>query len=311
MHPLTNDERITSYSMLASESSSRILVMPTHHINDMGDMMGFRYTCNAHVAGNCLPVVRTMFHGHTLVECPLASEALIMQLMSEPTRNRERMLAFMSGVEEACIPASLECAPENASAHTEHGTLEATGLLTVDSQHWTPEVPDRIGIYHAYIRGFNRDVRTHRLFIVCSGGMSRASDAFCNLVIDVGKHWSAQEVCESQETWWLRKGCQRSRSRLIKILADSFDVPLRHIQVLIHLCVLARQLGVGALIVSARQPHEPSEPAQPRLHPARQSPVIQLCLQLLLRHTRRPKVCSLVPHEVHEPVARHECPQLL
>lgn len=192
MHPLTNDERITSYSMLASEPSSRILVMPTHHINDMGDMMGFRYTCNAHVTGNCLPVVRTMFHGHTLVECQLADEPLIMQLMSEPERNRERMLAFLAAVEEACVPASLDCAPENASAHTEHGTLEATGLLTVDSQHWTPEVPDRIGIYHAYIRGFNRDVRTHRLFIVCSGGMARASDAFCNLVIDVGKHWKAQ-----------------------------------------------------------------------------------------------------------------------
>jgi hypothetical protein len=62
----------------------------------------------------------------------------------------------------------------------------------VDSQHWTPEVPERIGIYHAYIRGFNRDIRTHRLFIVCSGGMARASDQFCNMVIDVGKSWTAQ-----------------------------------------------------------------------------------------------------------------------
>jgi len=192
MHPLTNDERITSFSMLASEPSSRILIMPTHHINDMGDMMGFRYTCNAHVQGGCLPVVRTMFHGHTLVECQLADEALIMQLMSEPEKNRERMRSFLAGVEEACVPASLDCAPENASSHTDHGVVEATGLLTVDSRGWTPEPPERIGIYHAYIRGFNRDVRTHRLFVVCSGGMYRASDAFCNLVIDVGKHWTAQ-----------------------------------------------------------------------------------------------------------------------
>jgi hypothetical protein len=195
MHPLTNDERITSFSMLASEPSSRLLVMPTHHINEMGDMMGFRYTCNAHVPGGCLPVVRTMFHGHSLVECQLADEALIMQLMSEPEQNQERMRSFLSGVEEACIPASLDCAPENASALTDRGTAEATGLLTVDSRGWTPELPERIGIYHAYIRGFNRDVRTHRLFIVCSGGMYRASDAFCNLVIDVGKHWTAQVAC--------------------------------------------------------------------------------------------------------------------
>jgi hypothetical protein len=190
VHPLTPDERVTTQSML-QEPSSRILVMPTHHINEMGDMMGFRFTCNAHAKGNHLPVVRTMFHGHTLVEAQ-APEALIMALMADPARNRERMLAFLQGVERACVPASLDCVPENASSLTRHGTLEATGLLTVDSQHWTPEVPERIGVYHAYIRGFNRDVRTHRLFLVCSGGMARASDAFCNLVIDAGKNCTAQ-----------------------------------------------------------------------------------------------------------------------
>jgi hypothetical protein len=41
VHPLTPDERVTTQSML-QEPSSRILVMPTHHINEMGDMMGFR-----------------------------------------------------------------------------------------------------------------------------------------------------------------------------------------------------------------------------------------------------------------------------
>jgi hypothetical protein len=193
MHPLTSDERVTCESMLVQEPSSKVLVMPTHHINELGDMMGFKFTCNAFAVGNTLPVVRTMFHGHTLVESQ-ADEALIMRLMSEPEQNKERMLAFLKAVEEEAVPATLDCVPENASTVTHHGKVEAQGLLTVDSQHWTPEMPDRIGVYHAYIRGFNRDVRIHRLFIVCSGGLSRASDAFCNLVIDVGKHWTAQ-VC--------------------------------------------------------------------------------------------------------------------
>ena len=131
-----------------------------------------------------------MFHGHTLVECQ-ADEATIMRLMSEPEENRRRMLDFLAGVERGCVPASLDCVPENASAVTQHGVVQARGLLTVDSRHWTPEVPERIGVYHAYIRGFNRDVRTHRLFIVCSGGMARASDAFCNMVIDGGRDWTA------------------------------------------------------------------------------------------------------------------------
>jgi len=191
MHPLTPDEVGTCNSMLVREPSSKVLVMPTHHINDLGNMMGFRFTCHRYANASCLPVARTMFHGHTLVECQ-ADEALIMRLMSEPENNRQRMGEFLRRVEADCVAASLDCVPENASTVTQHGKVQATGLLTVDSQHWTPEVPDRIGLYHAYIRGFNRDVRTHRLLIACSGGMARASDSFCNLVIDVGRHWSAQ-----------------------------------------------------------------------------------------------------------------------
>ena len=38
-------------------------------------------------------------------------------------------------------------------------------------------------------------------------------------------------MCDSQEAWWLRKGCQRSRCRLIKRLADAFDIPVRSVQV--------------------------------------------------------------------------------
>jgi len=211
LHPLTPDERNTCQSMLQHESA-QVLVMPTHHINELGDMMGFRFTVGAHAPANVLPLVRNMFHGHTLVECQAGTER-ILAMMSNPRLNRERMLAFLKGVRADCVPATLDCVPENHSSHTERGVLQAQGLLTMDrwagtfsqngnelldtpfligSTHWTPEPPERIGIYHAYVRGFNRDVRTHRLFVVCTGGTSRACDEFCNLVIDIGKHSTAQ-----------------------------------------------------------------------------------------------------------------------
>jgi hypothetical protein len=40
-----------------------------------------------------------------------------------------------------------------------------------------------------------------------------------------------QEICDSQEAWWLRKGCQRARCRLLKGLADAFEIPVRSVQV--------------------------------------------------------------------------------
>jgi hypothetical protein len=190
--PLSRDEQSTCTSMLQNVEDARLLLMPTHHIHpDTGDLMGFRFTCPPHAPGTALPVIRQMFHGHTLVECQTGTEQ-ILAMMSNPRLNRERMLAFLRGVRADCVPATLDCVPENHSSHTERGVLQAQGLLTMDSTHWTPELPERIGVYHAYVRGFNRDVRTHRLFIVCTGGTSRACDEFCNLVIDIGKHSTAQ-----------------------------------------------------------------------------------------------------------------------
>lgn len=103
-------------------------------------------------------------------------------------------------------------------------------LRTIDCKDWSPEVPETIGIYHAYVRGYNRDVRAHKMFIACSGGLEKACDSFCNLLIDVGEKWTAREVADSEEVWWLRKACYRGRCRLIKRLADAFGVKIRSIQ---------------------------------------------------------------------------------
>lgn len=40
-----------------------------------------------------------------------------------------------------------------------------------------------------------------------------------------------QDICESQEAWWLRKGCRRARCRLLKGLADAFEIPIKSVQV--------------------------------------------------------------------------------
>ena len=194
--PLSRDEQSTCTSMLQNVEDARLLLMPTHHIHpDTGDLMGFRFTCPPHAPGTALPVIRQMFHGHTLVECQ-ADENAIHRFMLNLEENRAKMLQFMQQVEAHCTPATLDCIPDNANAaqSTGRGVVAVQGRRSVDSGSWTPELPDRIGIYHAYVRGFNRDARVHKMFFCCSGGLSKASDEFCNLVIDVGKHWTAHEV---------------------------------------------------------------------------------------------------------------------
>lgn len=226
LFPLTADEKTTCES-ITQVPGSAITVMPTHHINELGDFMGFRYETDSYVLANTLPIVRTMFHGTTMVQCDIP-EKQILELMMDNERVLAIMKEFLYETEQACIPATLDCIPENAGSITNAGVVQATGLRTVDSKPWTPEVPERIGIYHAYLRGYNRDVRTHKLFIVCTGGLYKACDDFCNLLIDVGQHWTANDVLISEETWWLRKACQRARCRLIKQLADKLDIEIKH-----------------------------------------------------------------------------------
>ena len=288
LFPLTRDEDCTCKSLLEKEPSARLTLMPTHHMDESGDLTGFRYDCDAHAQSTCLPLSRRMFFGHSVVECQVrcakcvlewrpalivvmsmlvsvkctdnisaqVDERTILRLMMNGERNHQHMRSFLSQLEERCLPATLECMPDNTDAMTGHGLLRGMDLRTVDCSDWTPEVPEQIGIYHAYLRGFNRDVRTHRLFVVCSGGLERACDAFCNLMIDVGQKCTAearvfflfllccfvfgrpflltpppQEVAESEEAWWLRRACQRSRTRTMKLLAEHFGLKVPCMQV--------------------------------------------------------------------------------
>lgn len=123
LHELTADERATGESMLARESTGRLLMMPTHHFGEYGDLTGFRYDCGGTATASCLPISRRMFYGHTLVEC-LDGEADILKLMSEPDKNRRAMRDFLSSVERDCRPALLDCIPDNSDAITGHGVLQ-------------------------------------------------------------------------------------------------------------------------------------------------------------------------------------------
>lgn len=221
LHQVTSDEAATLQAMLDTEPGSRVLLMPTHHISQHGDMMGFRYDCCADRPGGVLPIGRTMFSGHTASEC-LDDDAAIMRLICDPEGNRRRMAEFMQEVRGVYSPPDLSCIPDNATVINQTSFMHATDLQSVDCKPWTPEPPDTIGLYHAYVRGFNRDVRVHKLFIICSGGCPKAADELCNLVIDISTDCTASEVAESEEAWWLRRTCQRARCRLIKMLADKF-----------------------------------------------------------------------------------------
>ena len=130
LHSLSDDELATAGSMAERDRSARVLMMPTHHFGEYGDLTGFRFDCSGAAAGSCLPVSRRTFFGHTMAEC-LDGEQEILRVMSQPERNKEILQAFLGRVEESCAPALLDCVPDNSDAITGHGVLQVKQKIAV------------------------------------------------------------------------------------------------------------------------------------------------------------------------------------
>lgn len=123
LHGLSDDELATAGSMAERDRSARVLMMPTHHFGEYGDLTGFRFDCSGAASGSCLPVSRRMFFGHTMVECGDAEQD-ILRVMSQQEKNRQVVQDFLDRVEANCVPALLDCVPDNSDAITGHGVLQ-------------------------------------------------------------------------------------------------------------------------------------------------------------------------------------------
>ena len=94
--------------------------------------------------------------------------------------------------------ASFRCVPDNVDMLSSVGSdgsshvVKTTGKRSVDFADWQPELPHSIGLYQAFCRGYQKDLRAHKLFIGVNGGLNRCSDEFYNLHLDVGKEFTCQ-----------------------------------------------------------------------------------------------------------------------
>jgi hypothetical protein len=175
--------------------------MPTHHIDEYGRLSGFTFQCDSQCPIAVLPLNRFSFFGHTACECDVDSKQIVA-LLSDIEGARKKMQAFLKGVRARTHTepvATFDCMPNNAECVREGGYVSSiTSKRAVDSQPWVPDMPNLVGIYHAFVRGHNRDTRAHKLFIIVSGGCAKASDDFYNIVLDCHGLTTAESCASSQ-----------------------------------------------------------------------------------------------------------------
>jgi hypothetical protein len=221
-------------SILIEDASMKLL--PTHCINSAGELEGFMLSVPAKAKGGVLPINRTMFHGTSLFEvvCKAGNFNADVMRLQQTTDIRDTMKTLMQKISDNSDgkEASFRCVPDNVDmlssvrSDGESHVAKTTGKRSVDFADWQPELPHSIGLYQAFCRGYQKDLRVHKLFIGVSGGLNRCSDEFYNLLLDVGNEFNCQEVAFSEEAWWLRKACQRARSRIALLTAKHYGLEI-------------------------------------------------------------------------------------
>jgi len=236
LYPLSKDELDTCRALLTPSKHTSIMVMPTHHINEIGEFQGFRFNAGSQVTADVLPISRKMFFGVTMTECispdygnTKGVNPKAIELLSNIELCKEKIQKVLGTIQQESLhnKASFQCMPVNAYAIHEEGDAYLHDYRRyTDSRFWYPEPPEFIGIYHGFTRGFINDIREHKLYIVCSGGLNYAAHDFYNMILDMGDKVTAAELCESEEVHWLRKASQRSRAKIIKMVADEFELEI-------------------------------------------------------------------------------------
>ena len=237
LHEPSLEAQQTIESILVPETSMKL--MPTHCLSSHGQLEGFLLKVPKDEKGSTLPVNRTMFFGTSLFEVTSQAGVTNTDILRLQTTNiKESMRALQEGIHSRSVgkEANFSCIPDvvdtMSSLKIDGSAVEAkiartSGRRCVDFKSWEPELPCSISILQSFIRASHqRDVRSHKLFIAVTGGLAKASDEFYNLLTDVGSEWSCQDVCDSEEVWWLRKASQRARARVAFLTAEHFGLQI-------------------------------------------------------------------------------------
>jgi hypothetical protein len=250
LYPLTINEAATASALVNgveadgsfSNSEPRLMrMLPTHHIDLQGELSGYRFSTSSTDRCSVLPINHEMFHGTSAVQCQQRGMGRVnedaVRLLADLPWCELTMAAVMKEISDEASDAlsseirgvpSFDCFPGDSGCDEHMNAFGADQASRMrDSKAWVCEKPVTIGIYHSYARRF-KDVREHCLFIVCSGGCRTACDQFLNIAVDLSSinAASAQDLCDSQEVWWLRTLCSRMRGRLVDRVAKAFGLPV-------------------------------------------------------------------------------------
>lgn len=194
MHAIAPDECDVYSNLVERSNSGAVTVMHNHCMSEQGMIEGFRFTISANEISSILPISRKMFFRHSVAECIPSLHAsanaspqvdpAILSLLFKQNDVRDRLVKIMKRIHTESVgrEADFDCMPENVDSISDAfhaasefgGAQKATSLMgsytarrMADCRDWKPEMPELLGLYHAYVKGFNKASYLVRLFWPC------------------------------------------------------------------------------------------------------------------------------------------------
>jgi hypothetical protein len=171
IHPLSMEECDVYGSLLDTCDDGIVTPCINHNLNEDGNVEGFRFTCSSHNPARCLPVNRRMFFRTSMVECNTSDDrverghnSVALSMLLEHEKVLAKLTDVVQKMHQKSVgnEASFEHMPDNLdSVHTSHNVYggQSEPLLgsfmcrrAADCRDWSPEIPDFVGIFHAYTR---------------------------------------------------------------------------------------------------------------------------------------------------------------
>lgn len=231
-HLFRDEEREAAKNVVRFSPHSFVTILPNHHLNQKGELLGFHFQTPASAKARALPIGHDTFKVHAIYDVTghqaygtfhktilqyLVNkehvELCLKELMAELSHKT-------SSPQDTAEEADFSCLPTSSGMH-EWNTLNGEQQ---DARVWADECPESLGLYHSIWRDTNSKENTHRLFIAMTCNLRRAADELHNLWQDIDGYLTAEEFVNSAEMQWLRQATLRSCNRVAYRLAQRLGI---------------------------------------------------------------------------------------
>ena len=168
--PLTDQERGACEAALHLSQHTKIELLPNVHINEKSELSGFHFEAAGCDLASVLPIPTNMF------DCIVAYEVLseqsssfnekVIHILMNLQEYKDKLAALMAELQNNTtnLP-SFQCMPED----NDDENLKEEELIfakhSCDRQVWDDQPPNKVGLFHSFVRPHTKDSIEHRLII--------------------------------------------------------------------------------------------------------------------------------------------------